>query len=153
MKRHEGIQVLSRDHHTGLLFGWKIKQGIARQVSPGKMQPYVKYFWNNHLKSHFEEEETLLFPLLKSDIVKQAITEHKQIRQLAEEIIGAVTPGLPPLQTLADMLEQHIRFEERVVFPLMEKELPEKELAAIGNRLQQLHPIQETDNYPNDFWK
>lgn len=152
MKRHESILALSREHHFGLLFCWKLRQGIKKQVPAERMRPYVKYFWHHHLREHFAEEETLLFSLLHDNLTEQAMLEHKHLKQLAEDIIQAAAVTQDDLNTLANTLDDHIRFEERKLFPHMEEKLPEEELTELGLRLQRLHAIPEKDDYADEFW-
>jgi hemerythrin-like domain-containing protein len=152
MKRHESIAALSRDHHFGLLFCWKLRQGIKKQVPPERMQPYVKYFWENHLQQHFEEEETLLFNLLNDHLIEQAMSEHKYIEQLVDAIVYAASVQQDQLNVLADKLDNHIRFEERTLFPHMEAALSREKLAVLAVRLQQSHSTPEKDNYADEFW-
>ncbi|PZF74757.1 hemerythrin domain-containing protein [Taibaiella soli] len=152
MKRHKGIQPLSRYHHAGLLFCWKIRQGIEKNVSAQRLRLYVKHFWEGHLQVHFKEEESMLFPLLKDDITEQAIREHGYVERLIGMIVPATENEMGQFKELADALDNHIRFEERVVFPHIEREVPEETLAALGDRLSQLHGILEQDNSPDTFW-
>jgi hemerythrin-like domain-containing protein len=152
MKRHESIVALSREHHFGLLFCWKIRQGIKKQVLTERMRPYVQYFWGTHLQQHFEEEQTLLFATLKDSLCEQAISEHKHIRQLVEAIAQAETVQVSELNLLADALDNHIRFEERTLFPHLEKQLSDAKLTDLGKRLQQSHQVPEKDDYPDEFW-
>lgn len=152
MKRHESLVALSRDHHFGLLFCWKLRQGLKKGVALERMQPYVSYFWQHHLQQHFEEEEKLLFTLLHDHLTEQAMTEHKYIRQLAEAVIHASDIQSHQVEKLADTLDDHIRFEERKLFPHLEEQLPEKQLAELHLQLQQLHPTQEKDDYADEFW-
>lgn len=151
MKRHESIVILSREHHFGLLFCWKIRQGLNKQVPAERIQPYVKHFWNNHLQEHFKEEETLLFTLMEDDLTERARAEHTQIIQFVTAVSN--TPAQHELlNSLADALDNHIRFEERILFPHMEKELSEDKLVKLGDRLKHLHPEREKDDYPDEFW-
>ncbi len=153
MKRHESIVALSREHHFGLLFCWKIRQGIKNQVPAERILPYIAYFWKQHLKSHFDEEETLLFAPLKDDLVAQAIGEHRHIRSLVETLSqGNENPTPDSLLSLADAVDNHIRFEERTLFPHIEKALPEDQLAVMGEKIQQLHQVQKKDDYADEFW-
>lgn len=152
MKRHDSIIPLSREHHFGLLFCWKIRQGIKMQIPAERIQPYIEYFWDNHLRRHFDEEETLLFTLLQGSLVEQAISEHLHIKQLIESIICAKPAHHEKINVLADTLDNHIRFEERTLFPHMERELPTDKLMALGNQLQQLHQTPDKDDYSDEFW-
>lgn len=150
MKRHESIAVLSREHHFGLLFCWKIRQGIKKNISAERMRPYVSYFWKNQLQHHFEEEETVLFANMRDDAqVKQAKTEHTQISQLVKAIVESQNGSIESLQQLADMLDNHIRFEERILFPHIEQTLTALQLSELG---KQLSPTVEKDEYADEFW-
>ena len=41
MKRDKNIIPLSQDHHFGLLSGWKIKQGIKKNISYERIKNYI----------------------------------------------------------------------------------------------------------------
>lgn len=58
MKRNINLIELSRDHHQGLLLGWKIKQGFKKDVSIAEITDYVIHFASEALFPHFEEEES-----------------------------------------------------------------------------------------------
>jgi len=152
MKRHESIVTLSREHHFGLLFCWKIRQGIKKQVPIERIKKYIEYFWGNHLQRHFYEDETLLFNLLQDRLVDQAIAEHTHISQLIEATITNELTHGHQLNILADTLDDHIRFEERILFPHFEKELPQTKLTTLGTQLEKLHQGREKDEYPDEFW-
>jgi len=152
MKRHESIVALSREHHFGLLFCWKIRQGIKKHVPTERIQPYIQYFWDYHLQQHFEEEEKLLFAALQDDLCDQAILEHNNIRELVASVNRIIPVRPDKLILLADTVDNHIRFEERTLFPHIEKELPEEVLADIGLRLKLLHEGHPKDNYHDEFW-
>jgi iron-sulfur cluster repair protein YtfE (RIC family) len=152
MKRHEGITTLSREHHFGLLFCWKIRQGIKKQVLLERIKHYVKYFWDNHLSQHFQDEERLLFATIQNSICDQAIAEHQHIRRMVETISSEDPVSPDGLHSLADSLEKHIRFEERTLFPQIENELSDEALMEIGLRLTLSHEVVLKDNYPDEFW-
>jgi hemerythrin superfamily protein len=88
IKRHNALQPLSREHHNALLFCWKIREGIKRQVEPERIKQYVNWFWKTHLANHFQTEERYIFPILPAinDNIKQAISEHRTLQQLFETI-------------------------------------------------------------------
>lgn len=108
------------------------------------------YFWETHLVKHFYEEEQLLFNKIQDPLNQQAITEHKGLQSVADEITGPAT--LKNLNTFADLLEKHIRFEERVLFPYLETIFPEEELQLIGEQLEKLHSTTATDDFDDEFW-
>lgn len=152
MKRHSGLVALSRDHHTGLLFCWKIRQGIAKQIAHERMLSYVRYFWRQHLKVHFEEEERLLFAPFRDELVEQAIKEHGEIRQMIEAVDAVAAVERDQLSALADAVDNHIRFEERVLFPHLEKAISEEKLQSLATMFEQLHADRDKDDYADMFW-
>ncbi|WP_119079614.1 hemerythrin domain-containing protein [Chitinophaga alhagiae] len=147
IKRSEHIAPLSRDHHHGLLFSWKIKQGLKKQVDTARITAYVDYFWNTHLLQHFREEETLLFNQVEDEGCAKALQQHKAIAELVKERDAA------SLAALAAQVDQHIRFEERELFPRLEAILPAEALARTGAELARLHETENKDDYKDEFWR
>lgn len=152
IKRSEYLVQLSRDHHTSLLFCWKIRQGIQRNVSAERISNYIQYFWQHHLQPHFEEEERFVFILSGDEKIGQAMKEHAQIREQVEQVLLTTDEKVVPLLSqLATAVDRHVRFEERVLFPYLEQSLSEAQLKSIASQLTEASSIQ--DNYPDAFWK
>ncbi len=151
IKRTEHIAPLSRDHHFGLLFSWKINQGIKRGTDAKRIKSYIAYFWENHLRTHFKEEEEILF-LKDEPGCMQAEKEHAEIGRLIKSITENENPDTANMQALANMISQHIRFEERELFLFLEQKLSLEQLTEIGNRLKELHIDAPMDNYGDEFW-
>ena len=86
IKRNENIAKLSRDHHASLLFCFKLRQGIKKDVSTERMVRYVQYFEKQHFIPHFTEEEEILFAPLNDGKVQKAIDDHVAILRLVKEI-------------------------------------------------------------------
>lgn len=151
VKRSPHIIKLSRDHHASLLFCWKLRQGEKKPIEKERMKKYVTYFFKKHLKPHFREEEEILFSPAKNDaMVIRAMGEHKNINQLASKIIDSNTEDLSDEFTaIADMVDQHVRFEERELFPHMEELLSEKQLIKISEKLGH---APEKDVFEDEFW-
>lgn len=146
-KRHKALQPLSREHHHGLLLAWKIRTGIKKNVEPKRIQKYALWFFNTHLIPHFKAEESYVFPVLKakSSLVEKALNEHGMIKQLFEidEMDYAI------LNEMADTLDNHIRFEERILFPEIQKQANEKQLSEIEKH----HDSSRfEDNLTDEFW-
>lgn len=151
VRRSPYIIKLSRDHHAGLLFCWKIRQGQRLTVDLERIKEYVAYFSHEHLASHFEEEEKYLFASqIQDDLVQRAMNEHKNIRHLSAAIAGASGEKLASLlDEIANTVDEHIRFEERTLFPHMEQVLSETQLKKIST---QLDHEPEKDIYADEFW-
>ena len=152
LKRNENIVILSREHHDGLLFAWKLRQGQKHGIAPERMAPYVSYFWESHLLEHFREEETLLFDKVDSPLVTRARAEHAAVKQLVAAIAGGEVGNATVYNQLADAITDHIRFEERELFPHLENTLSEDQLAQVGAVLEQLHAVPAKDDYADAFW-
>lgn len=152
MKRHPSIVPLSKDHHFGLLCCWKIRQGIRNGISPERIQLYVVYFRKHYLDKHFKEEEALLFHPSENDpLCQKAIAEHRLLEKMMDDFSTKVTAR--QLLDFADQLDGHIRFEERVLFPQLEKSLSEEDLASLGEKLKALHAVPIQEDYPDVFWE
>ena len=123
MKRNINLVPLSREHHLGLLCSWKIREGIKKQVSYNRIKKYIDYFWENNLSAHFEIEDKVLPKIESNCLQKKMEKEHVELRKLINHIHHYQDINL--LSEFAKVLNDHIRFEERVVFPYYEKELKE----------------------------
>lgn len=152
IKRSKYIIKLSRDHNASLLFCWKIRQGKKLGVDGERIKPYVAYFAKDHMAPHFEEEETILFSSVSEDeLVKQAVSEHQLIYKLVDQVRSAEGAELDEsLLKLADTVDGHVRFEERTLFPHLEKLIPEPQLKQISEKLDH-EP--EKDTFGDEFWK
>lgn len=150
IKRSKELAPLSREHHDGLLFSWKIKQGLANGTSIETLANYTRWFWSNHIKPHFRDEEKVLVKFLPEDntLVQQMIKEHAQIRDLIISLDKEPNKGA--LQLLAEFIHNHIRFEERQLFAYAEQVLTHEQLKEIFNDLpNELHCSTE---WKDEFW-
>jgi hemerythrin-like domain-containing protein len=150
IKRSKQLTPLSKDHHDGLLFVWKIKQGLKNGADIKLIAEYVQWFWKNHLEEHFKEEEQILAPHLPADneLLKRMIGEHQEIEAMVH--INESIPDETLLGNLAKAIDDHIRFEERELFPYAEKVIPERELNLIYEQLTK-EPVQ-CEKWEREFW-
>ncbi len=146
IKRHEALKPISREHHHGLLLCWKIRQGLSKDIAPKRIKAYVDWFWDTHLKFHFEVEEKHVFPVLANDhpLVIQVLEEHKQIHALIE----SKQDVLETLKTLEKVLDDHIRFEERVLFNEIQNIATPAQLSEIDLHHNEIF----TDTWEDEFW-
>lgn len=117
IKRSKAFVQFSKEHHFGLLQVWQIRQDITNDVDAVLISRYVLDFFNKDLRGHFKKEEDHLFSRLPvGDLLReQAEDEHSQLYSLIETI-SQHRDDKQLLQQFADLLEKHIRFEERVLF-------------------------------------
>ena len=152
IKRSEHIAALSRDHHAGLLFCWKIKEGVKHGIVLQRIGGYAKYFWDEHLEEHFREEEELLFNKLDDELTDKARRDHQVLAGWFKRIIGGDVEDFQDFFSFTELLTNHIRFEERILFPFLEEHLPKAVLKEIGEALTRTHTIAFDDDYADEFW-
>ena len=145
MKRHPALHPLSHDHHQGLILAQQLKKNAPQykgmpSTLEGKKE-YTQSFYKTELAKHFENEEKILFPFVKNknkDIDKliiEIISEHRKMESLIYEM--EKTNQLENvLDELGWLLEKHIRKEERVLFPAIEKILTEGQLSELKTKLK-----------------
>ncbi len=152
VKRNKEIVRFSKDHHFSLLFCWKIKQGAKLGVPAERMIKYVQYFRQYHLQPHFFEEETILFSPVNDAWVQRALDEHQQIQHQSEVVEKSTgKDAVNELLHLAKLVEEHIRYEERELFPHLEKVLAHEQLVEIGKKTDAL-PSPLPDDFEDSFW-
>lgn len=152
IKRNENLVPISREHHATLLFCWKIKQGIAKEVETTRITKYINWFYKNHMEQHFETEERLLFIDHEDEKVKKGLAEHQQIISKINEInLRSEEKSYDLYAQLSDLVKDHTRYEERELFPWLEKKFSDKKLGEIGNTL---HHEEHTaaEEYEDEFW-
>ena len=141
MKRHPSLIPLSHDHHHALVEARRLGDGAdgedseRRAVTAG----FVRFFSTETVR-HFREEEERLFPALvdgdgdSSELLVQALLEHQRIHALVGRLERGLAAGKTDAATmreLAELLEAHVRLEERRLFPLIEQVVPEEALSRL----------------------
>ncbi|MBB5334282.1 hemerythrin domain-containing protein [Chryseobacterium koreense] len=152
IKRNENIVPISREHHATLLFCWKLRKGVKAEVQPERMNRYINWFWKHHLEHHFQSEEQLLFLDVEDEMVNRGLNEHRLIIAKINEInVRTEEKSYPLYLELADLIDDHTRFEERQLFPYLENKLSVEELQKIGEILHgEEHNALE--DYDDEFW-
>jgi len=147
IKRTKQLAPLSREHHDALVFLLRLKQGLKNGTASSLISDYVKWFWTNNLKHHFEQEETLLLPALNEgdEMATRLKSEHQTIRSLVSKTLNETDTAL-----LSELLNAHIRFEERELFPYIEKKLSMAQLNEIFGELD--HPVKCQTSWEHAFW-
>jgi len=151
-KRRESLIPLSREHHFALVLCLRIHRGVPNHVSDlawlKKQAEKTIAFFDGSLVPHFHSEEADLFPAMNafpdaSALINVLLKEHNDLRAdipaLRTLILESSATALAEkLMRFADLLELHIRKEERQLFPLYEEhvspELDKRVGEAIFNR-------------------
>jgi len=150
IKRSEQLAPLSREHHEGLLFAWKIKQGIENKIPLERLRNYTLWYWRHHIKTHFFLEEEVLIPYMPANH-PLAIRMHQEHDQIKELVLGLEdTADASSLAVLCELLNNHIRFEERELFGFMETLLTKQQLDTLFKQLEK-HPLSK-EKWTDEFW-
>lgn len=142
LKRHPTLQPLSREHFGGLVLVRRLREAARGDESARhNAARLLAEIWSTELEGHFADEELLVGPLVGDHDRVRLIEEH---RSLERHAVMARDTESPPsavwLEETAAMLEQHIRWEERELFPAAER--------AGGDTLDRLH--HEADRIEHD---
>ena len=144
MKRDEHLYPLSWGPQHGLAFARQLKIFLEnRSKGIEELIGQLEKFWQKELDGHFRAEEGILFPVVGLKIsacrtlVERALEEHKTLRGYLEFLKAKPSEeaARQSLTWFADLLTNHIRFEERELFPLIESSLSPAEFDRIGDQL------------------
>jgi iron-sulfur cluster repair protein YtfE (RIC family) len=132
VKRSEALAHLSRDHHQGLVVAQRLRRATPETAAAAR-EAFLT-FWTTEGHEHFKAEEELLLPAFARyeppthEAVVRVLTDHVELRRRAADLEANAAPSCDELHTLGDRLNDHIRHEERVLFPLIEAALSTDEL-------------------------
>jgi iron-sulfur cluster repair protein YtfE (RIC family) len=144
MKRHPSLAYLSRDHHQALILAQLLKKDSpAYKGLPTEIKEKAEYaigFYKEELVEHFEKEEVIVIRNVQGvkteldQLGQELIAEHKKLRDLFAEIktTGDLTSHM---DLIGNTLEQHIRKEERIFFPMIQEYCEEQLLEKIETLL------------------
>jgi hemerythrin-like domain-containing protein len=147
--RHTSLVPLSQDHHHGLALALRCRKQSLGQIKPlgaeglrERAKEFLDFYVSN-LVPHFRAEEEVLFPLLSStvpgskEMIDELVRHHAQIRQAIPQLEGGT--GLAKLIfDLGDLLERHIRKEERELFPLFEQHVESEKGESAGVEIKRI---------------
>jgi hemerythrin-like domain-containing protein len=147
MKRAAELRDLSDHHHHGLIQARRLRRAATGEEANPLQESAETFltFWQEGTAAHFREEEEVLLPvvarygsdLLSREPVVEMLIQHARIRSLVMELSDEVrddTVSPETLRSIGNLLEAHIRLEEREVFPMVEETLPEKALKEVASR-------------------
>jgi hemerythrin-like domain-containing protein len=143
-KRSRELKPLSSEHHQAMLVAFQLKKGIAGHAEsagaprdlPGLMG-LARRFEDSVFKAHTRAEEELLGRWLPAGDMRRLQEEHGQMKRLLDTARTARPPEMrAALAAFADLLERHVRWEERELFDACEERMDEEALAVVGRELE-----------------
>jgi hemerythrin-like domain-containing protein len=148
-QRDASLIPLSHDHHHGLVRVFEIRQALRSGEGLERQARLTCEFYQRDLVPHFRAEEEVLLPALRETgaldeaALQRLLDEHRTLEQLAGELAAHVEP----LLRFADLLERHIRTEEREIFPAYQTHVP------VGRRGAVEAEVRRILNPPDDQTK
>ena len=140
MKRSEALRTLSHQHHQGLFAALQLKRA-DRETAADAREAFIDFFEREGAR-HFRIEEELLLPAFArhagcdEPAIVRVLTEHVELRRRGQDLEAEADPDEGALRELGERLERHIRFEERVLFPMIEDALPPDELERLAAAIE-----------------
>jgi hemerythrin-like domain-containing protein len=144
LKRSPALAALSRDHHHALDAARRLRRAAAGDLDAAI--DHLRAFWERRGRAHFEIEERVILPALPDtdgewrEATARVLDEHARIRSAAAALIahdGAA--GVESAHELGQLLHDHVRFEERQLFGLLETGLHDDDLARLGEAVDRAH--------------
>ncbi|MDG2303564.1 MAG: hemerythrin domain-containing protein [Candidatus Binatia bacterium] len=151
-RRHPSLIPLSHDHREALGLVFRLHNpappGRVTAMTPvstaaSRATETIEFF-SRHLETHFRAEEEALFPFLvaraelddaSGSLVERLIGEHRRLGEL-RDAIEAAARGAGELEealvAFGDLLETHVRTEERELFARFPADLPEDEAGPVA---------------------
>jgi iron-sulfur cluster repair protein YtfE (RIC family) len=142
MKRSPELRDLSEQHHHGLVAARRLRQAAGETPLPEAVAGFLRD-WYREIQPHFRVEEEILLPEFAGAVgegdplIVRTLSEHVALRQAVRKLAGSAGEPLRSLAgTIGQSLDDHIRFEERVLFPAVEAALKGQALVQLGDELQ-----------------
>ena len=153
MRRSRELKPLSSEHHQALLVAFQLKKGLAGHAEsagapkdlPG-LGSLARRFGDHVLKTHARAEEDLLAGIVGADDLARLRSEHVELFRLLDLAQRAQSADLRAhLGAFADLVERHVRWEERELFPYAEQHVDGATLARIGGELERRLVLARTE--------
>jgi hemerythrin superfamily protein len=148
MKQQDAIALLKADHKT--------VKGLFKETEElsDRAKAQLKRLGDQicaELTVHAQIEEQIFYPAVKErtgrshkeerDLVLESVEEHALVKHVIKDLqaIGADDESYKPkVKVLKEIVEDHVKEEERDLFPGVREMMSEDELLQLGERMSQL---------------
>jgi hemerythrin-like domain-containing protein len=150
-RRHPSLIPLSHQHRDALGLAFRLHHpsppgpatAMTPPSTPQSRASETLAFFTAHLIGHFRAEETALFPFLRARqagdaagaaLLDQLVADHRQLEAIRDQVAAAVDEAalIPILVAFADLLEAHVRREERELFEQLPDEVSSADADALA---------------------
>src|SRR5215475_11411212 len=134
------LGVLTSQHQQDLQQCNRLMNDIEKQSNRKAVQEDILRFWNNGLQKHVQSEDKVLVPFLvrhhfNHGYVEMLKREHDTLRVLAQRL-PMQEDGSFLYKAFIRLVEQHIEFEDKVLFKKIKEEIPEGELRQLEQQFE-----------------
>ena len=136
VRRMPELRDLSEDHHHGLVLARNAKRAAVGEgdLSIDEVWDDIETKFETELEPHFQIEETFIGSVLEtrdaSQFARRLYAEHIALREF---LVPGHSRTTTELRNFGELLEQHIRFEEREFFEIAQELLTPDELRAVAS--------------------
>lgn len=141
--RHPSLRPLSRDHYQALLQAQRLMSIVSLQSerSHTLLQDFLAK-WQSEIAVHFDDEERLLPTLIHSQTQRERLFgEHELLRSMTsrlEKDLGRGGYDPETVKRLGELLHDHVRWEERILFEGIQNSAEPQSLAALGTQTEEI---------------
>lgn len=135
MKRDPRLHGLASEHHQALVLARKL--ATAEGWTPDDGAALARRF-ERELEPHFRTEEEVLLPALRAlrtpeaqALAERTLADHAFLRAKISEARAGDAAGA---KAFGERLQEHVRFEERELFPACERWLAPEVLDEVARR-------------------
>lgn len=133
MKRDPRLHGLSSEHHQALVLARRLASHEGPWTDDDARA--LRRRFETELEPHFATEEEILLPALtaagETDLVARTEADHAFLREC---VANADAGRRETVAAFAQRLQEHVRFEERELFPACERALDVAVLDAVAVR-------------------
>lgn len=137
LKRTRALMPLSHDHQHGLAVALQLR----RSRNPPADRERLLAFFDSEGERHFRVEEQVVLGFVAEELpdtdpdVARVLRDHEELRRRVRALRRTPSPSAVDLRETGDLLNAHIRHEERVLFPRIERILDQTRLDELGRLL------------------
>jgi hemerythrin-like domain-containing protein len=156
-RRHPSLMPLWQQHRDALMLCFRLHHpapparvtAMRPASTPQSRAAETLAFYEQHLRGHFRAEEDELFPFLRRrlpdeparvTLLDELVAEHRRLTDLRDAIAAADGDGAlgTALESFADLLEMHVRREERELFEHFPDAVPAEEADTLSASIRSL---------------
>jgi hemerythrin-like domain-containing protein len=155
-RRHPGLIPLSHEHREALGLAFRLHNpsppgpvtAMTPASTPQSRAAETLAFFDGSLRRHFRAEEDLLFPFLETHLpagaaeralLPELVSDHARLTELRDAVAAATDEDAlaSALTAFADLLEAHVRREERELFDLFPGDAARAQVDAVAASIRQ----------------